>query len=221
MNKFLISVTIGIVTLIFITILLYLQIQYPNTFNILGNYLTVIASFATIFAACFAVVTLQNFKKQKRAELLSQLSKEKIETIDFIGKELTQIFVVIKGHSFYLNKNNILEYNFTSLSSQLQIIKDNEKLLDVCVNFNREFDNIYKLVNKNNQYLINKTAELLSQYIGLLLYLNDNIKEHGYLDPREQNKFFNNIERNQILFKQIDKNLLSLKTLLKNNFLYL
>lgn len=221
MNKFLISVTIGVITFLCIVMFLYTEIKYPNFFNTLNNLSTLIASLATIFAACFAVVTMQDFKKQKRAELLSQLSKEKLETIDLIGRKLSIIFRIIKDRCKKINEDNITEYKFTYLSSCLQEIRDDEKLSVLCINFDREFANIYMLVNKEGKQLIINTKKLLQEYIGLLWCLNDHIKGYEYSTTEGQEKLFTFIERNQIIYKNIDKNIKELKALLNNSFLYL
>lgn len=218
MNKFLISITIGITTIFGIAIFLYIEIKYPDYFNILNGLFTLVASLATIFAACFAVITMQDFKKQKRAELLSQLSKEKLETIDFIGGELLTIFIIIKDRN--LNKDNIAEHNFEYLSTCLQNIRDNDKLSNLCINFDKEFANIYMLVNQDGKELITETTKLLRKYIGLLWSLNENIKEQSLI-PQGQKDILNLIDKNQIIYKKIDGNITKLKALLNNSFLYL
>lgn len=218
MNKILISIIIGITTIFGIAIFLYIEIKYPDYFNILNGLFTLVASLATIFAACFAVITMQDFKKQKRAELLSQLSKEKLETIDFIGGELLMIFIIIKDRN--LNKDNIAEHNFEYLSTCLRDIKDNDKLSTLCINFDKEVANIYMLVNQEGKELITDTASLLPQYIGLLWSLNENIKEQSLI-PQGQEKILNLIDKNKIIYKKIDGNITKLKALLNNSFLYL
>lgn len=218
MNKFLISITIGITTIFGIAIFLYIEIKYPDYFNILNGLFTLVASLATIFAACFAVITMQDFKKQKRAELLSQLSKEKLETLNFIGGELSTIFIIIRDRN--LNKDNIAEHNFEYLSTCLQNIRDNEKLSNLCINFDKEFANIYILVNQDGKELITETTKLLRKYIGLLWSLNENIKEQSLI-PQGQKEILNLIDKNQIIYKKIDGNITKLKALLNNSFLYL
>lgn len=218
MNKILISIIIGITTIFGIAIFLYIEIKYPDYFNTFSNLCALIASLATIFAACFAVITMQDFKKQKRAELLSQLSKEKLEILNFIGGELSTIFIIIRDRD--INKDNIAEHNFEYLSTCLQNIKDNDKLSNLCINFDKEFANIYMLVNQDGKELITETTKLLRKYIGLLWSLNENIKEQSLI-PQGQEKILNLIDKNQIIYKKIDGNITKLKALLNNSFLYL
>ncbi|CAI3926516.1 unnamed protein product [Commensalibacter communis] len=91
----------------------------------------------------------------------------------------------------------------------------------MCINFTHNFENIFKLVDKNHQILIKNTNTLLHDYIILLIELNDLIKGHEYFLPERKKDFFNYVKRNKKIFNEIDQNLQGLLKLLKNHSLYL
>lgn len=205
----------GLGTIAFIITAKYFSLETLN------SYFSLLSSLTTVFAALVAVFVTQDFRKQKRAELLSDLSKERSKTIIWIYEQLQPIATAIEINCTIIDQNSIEFYNFESLSKKLQEINNNGKLQDICVNFTQRFEDIFKLVNEKHQILIQNTNTLLNDYNSLLRDLNDLIKYHEYFLPDRKEKFFVYVKQNKKLFDEIDLNLQELLKLLKNHSLYL
>ncbi|EHD14670.1 hypothetical protein CIN_06020 [Commensalibacter intestini A911] len=202
MNKILISIIIGITTIFGIAIFLYIKIKYPDYFNILNGLFTLIASLATIFAACFAVITMQDFKKQKRAELLSETStsilNNKDEFLITVMKLYSGINTVIEYHdktnlSIFFDTmrkeySSLIKYykNFGILI-QISDIKDKQDfttLINIINDFIKTLDNLQKLIqekaftNDQKEKINNHNSKLLQdfkiQYNQVISILNKN-----------------------------------------------
>ncbi|CAI3926498.1 unnamed protein product [Commensalibacter communis] len=110
----------GIATIAFIITARYLSLETLN------SYFSLLSSLTTIFAALIAIFITQDFRKQKRAELLSKFSKEKSETIFWIYDQLFTISQAIELNCHVLDEKNIEDYNFESLSEKLQNINNDQ-----------------------------------------------------------------------------------------------
>ncbi|MDI2113439.1 hypothetical protein [Commensalibacter nepenthis] len=205
----------GIGTIAFVIISRYFSLETLN------SYFSLLSSLTTIFAALVAVLITQDFRKQKRAELLSEFSKEKSDTIIWVFEQLFSISTSIELYCYTLDKNTIEFYNFEKLSEKLQTVHDNQPLRDICINFTKRFEDIFKLVDIKAKSLIENTNTLLRAYDLLILNLNESIKYGYYFSPEGKEAFFNYIRENKELFDQINQNLQELLKLLKNQSLYL
>lgn len=195
----------GIGTIAFIITVKYLSLETLN------SYFSLLSSLTTIFAAFVAAFITQDFRKQKRAELLSEFSKEKIPDIKSLYLNLLDL---------YKNLQKIIDTQDVIIKlTKSDEIAENKVFLNNFINFKQNYDYIIKLIDKKNQNTFYECEKSLYDYYHFALLLHHHIHVISYSFTDNETADFNN--KNETLFTTANTNLETILHILKKNILYL